>query len=69
MTTLALIERLNGWWTELSLAKQFFYGIGLVAGIVSVVLMILSLLGMDHDDAVDALGAADAAGAHDGDGG
>ena len=69
MTTLALIERLNGWWTELTLAKQFFYGIGLVAGIVCVVLMILSLLGMDHDDAVDALGAADAAGAHDGDSG
>lgn len=66
MTTLALIERLNGWWTELSFAKQFFYGIGLVAGIVSVVLMILAVIGMDHDDAVDALDAADA---HDADGG
>ena len=69
MTTLAFIEFLNGWWTELSLAKQFFYGIGLVAGLVSLVLMILSLVGMDHDDAVDALGSIDAAGAHDGDSG
>ena len=67
MTTLALIERVNGWWTELTLAKQFFYGIGLVAGMVSLVLMVFSLFGMEHDDAVDALGAADAAGAHDGD--
>ncbi len=67
MTTLALIERLNGWWTELTFAKQFFYGIGLVAGLVSIVLMVLSLIGMDHDDAVDALGATDLADAHDGD--
>ena len=69
MTTLALIERLNGWWTELTLAKQFFYGIGLVAGIVCVVLMVLSMLGMDHHDSVDAIGATDATGAHDGDSG
>lgn len=69
MITLALIARLNGWWTELSLAKQFFYGIGLVAGLVSLVLMVLSMIGLDHDDAVDALGAGDAAGAHDGDSG
>lgn len=69
MITLALIERINGWWTELTLAKQFFYGIGLVAGLVSLVLMVLSMIGMDHDDAVDAIGAADASGAHDGDSG
>ncbi len=69
MTTLALIERINGWWIELSLAKQFFYGIGLVAGIVSIVLMILGLFGMDHHEAVDAVGATDATDAHDSDGG
>ena len=69
MTTLALIERLNGWWTELTLAKQFFYGIGLVAGIVSVVLMILSVLGMDHHDSIDAIGATDGTDAHDSGGG
>lgn len=66
MTTLALLELFNGWWTELSLAKQFFYGIGLVSGLVSLLLMILSLFGMDHDDAVDALGSTDG---HGGDGG
>ncbi|MBK8477396.1 MAG: NfeD family protein [Opitutaceae bacterium] len=66
MTTLAFIELFNGWWTELSLAKQFFYGIGLVAGLVSLLLMVLSLFGMDHDDAVDSLGGADG---HDGDAG
>ena len=69
MTTLAIIERLNGWWTELSLARQFFYGIGLVAGIVCVVLMILAMIGMDHHDSVDAIGATDAADGHDGDSG
>ncbi len=65
MTTLALIERLNGWWTELTVAKQFFYGIGLVAGIVSIALMILAVLGMEHHDAPDVFGASDATGAHD----
>lgn len=69
MTTLALIERINGWWTELTVAKQFFYGIGLVAGLVSLVLMVLSMIGLDHDDAVDALAAPDMAGGHDGDSG
>ena len=69
MTTLAIIERLNGWWTELSLARQFFYGIGLVAGIVCVVLMILAMIGMDHHDSVDAIGATDSADGHDGDSG
>lgn len=69
MITLAIIERVNGWWNELTLAKQFFYGIGLVAGLVSLVLMVLSMIGMDHDDAVDAIGSADASGAHDGDSG
>ncbi len=55
MTTLALIDQVAGWWNELNLAKQLFYGIALTAGLVAVVLMILAVFGMEHDDAVDAI--------------
>jgi hypothetical protein len=57
MTTLALIDQLTGWWNELNLAKQLFYGIALTAGLVSLVLMVLAIFGMEHDDAVDAIAA------------
>lgn len=59
MTTLAFIQQIGGWWNELSLAKQLFYGIGLLAGCVSLVLAVLAMLGMEHQDAVDAVGSAD----------
>lgn len=55
MTTLALIDQVARWWDELTLAKQLFYGIALTAGLVSLVLMVLAIFGMEHDDAVDAL--------------
>ena len=55
MTTFALIEQVTRWWDEFSLAKQIFYGIALTAGLVSLVLMIMAIFGMEHDDAVDAL--------------
>lgn len=59
MITLALIDQVGGWWTELGLAKQIFYGIGLCAGLVSLVLALLSFIGIEHHDAVDAIGTAD----------
>lgn len=66
MIALAVITEVMRWWDELTLAKQLFYGIGLIAGAVAVVLMILSVLGMEHDDVVDAMAAGDA---HHGTGG
>jgi len=56
--TLALIQHIGSWWDGLSLAKQLFYGIGLVSGMVSIVLGVLALLGVDSHDAADALDAA-----------
>ncbi len=66
---LALIDLLINWWTQLNLAKQLFYGLGLAAGLIAFVLVILAIFGMEHDDAVDALTAPDSVGdAHDGGG-
>jgi len=66
MYPIALLQHLTGWWDALSLAKQFFYGIGLVAGLIALILMVLSLVGLEHHDSIDALDAGDA---HDGGGG
>jgi hypothetical protein len=49
------------------LAEQVFYGIGLAAGLVAIILMVLAIFGMEHDDAVDAIAAGDVD--HDGGGG
>lgn len=57
MITLALIQHIGGWWNELTLAKQLFYGIGLLAGLVSLGPAVLAFLGMEHHDAADALDA------------
>lgn len=56
MMTLALIDQFGGWWNELTTAKQMFYGIGLVATMVTVVLVLLSVIGMDHHEGADAVG-------------
>lgn len=61
-TTLALIDQVGGWWNELTLAKQLFYGLGLLAGLVSLVLAVLAMLGMEHADGVDVLDASGAGG-------
>jgi len=46
---------MSQWWDSLDLARQVFYGIGIAAGVVALVLAILSMIGIEHDDAVDAL--------------
>jgi membrane protein implicated in regulation of membrane protease activity len=51
------------WWARLTGAQQFFYGIGIAAGLVTIVLMILTLVGLDHHDA-DFSGHDGAAGDH-----
>lgn len=60
MTTVALINQVNGWWDSLDLARQVFYGIGIVAGLTSIIMAVLSFIGMEHQDAVDASDALDA---------
>lgn len=57
-TTLAFIDQVGGWWNSLGLAQQFFYGLGLVAGLLAVILTVLSLIGMEHHDAIDAVDSA-----------
>jgi len=59
MITLALINQVSQWWEELTLARQVFYGIGAVAGLLAILLALLSMIGLEHHDAVDAIGAAD----------
>jgi hypothetical protein len=61
MTTLALLNQTTQWWDGLDLSRQVFYGIGIVAGVIALVLAILAIIGIEHDDAVDSL-------AHTGDG-
>jgi membrane protein implicated in regulation of membrane protease activity len=53
---LALFESFT-WWANLSTAQQFFYGIGIVAGCVTLVMALLALIGFGHDDLE--IGAAD----------
>lgn len=55
MTTLALLNQISQWWDGLDLARQLFYGIGIAAGVVALVLAIMAMIGLEHDDAVDSL--------------
>lgn len=52
---LALFDHLSGWWAGLTNAEQIFYGIGLIAGVISLLLAFLAFLGMEHHDAIDAV--------------
>lgn len=59
MTTIAVLEFFNRWWDVLSLPQQVFYGIGLLAGAVTMILALMSMVGLEHHDVVDAAGAMD----------
>ena len=59
---LALFDSLR-WWSELTNAQQLFYGIGIVAGVATVIQAVLGMFGMGHHDTPD-LGHVDAG--HDG---
>jgi membrane protein implicated in regulation of membrane protease activity len=39
------------WWANLTNAQQFFYGIGIVAGIVTLIMGVMALIGLEHHDA------------------
>lgn len=43
----ALFEGLT-WWVRLTTAQQFFYGIGIVAGLVTLLMALLALVGLEH---------------------
>lgn len=58
----ALFESIT-WWARLTTAQQFFYGIGIVAGCVTLVLVLLTLFGLGHHDA-DFSGHDEVAGDH-----
>ena len=38
------------WWAKLTNAQQFFYGIGIVAGVVTLIMGVLALFGLGHHD-------------------
>jgi hypothetical protein len=59
---LALIQTALDWWSALSFAKSVYYGIGICAGLVALVLALLSFIGLEHHDAADALDASDGGG-------
>ncbi|CAN5765783.1 hypothetical protein BH09VER1_BH09VER1_51160 [soil metagenome] len=44
---------MNTWWAALNLPLQLFYAIGVVAGLVLLVEVILTSFGMDHHNIVD----------------
>lgn len=46
---LALFESFT-WWARLTSAQQFFYGIGIVAGAVTLVMGLFALVGLGHHD-------------------
>lgn len=53
----AVINHISGWWDGLTNAQQVFYGIGLVAGLISLALALLAFLGMEHHDSIEAVGS------------
>lgn len=50
---IALLESFT-WWAGLTGAQQLFYGIGILAGIATLVMAVLLLIGLDHHDVPDA---------------
>lgn len=49
---IALLESFT-WWAGLTGAQQLFYGIGILAGVATLVMAVLLLIGLDHHDAPD----------------
>jgi membrane protein implicated in regulation of membrane protease activity len=46
---LALFESIT-WWARLSTAQQFFYGVGIIAGVLTLIMAVFALFGLDHHD-------------------
>lgn len=66
MTTilnLAVLQVALDWWAALSLTKSLFYGIGMVATLIALLLAVLAVIGTELHDAVDVpVGHEDAGG-------
>jgi membrane protein implicated in regulation of membrane protease activity len=60
MSTIAILHFVSGWWDELTIAKQIFFGIGIIAGVLAIILMVLAVLGLEHHDAMDLAPSDDA---------
>jgi len=46
---IALFEGFT-WWARLTSVQQFFYGLGIIAGCVTLVMALLALIGLEHHD-------------------
>ncbi|EIP97663.1 hypothetical protein OpiT1DRAFT_02110 [Opitutaceae bacterium TAV1] len=55
MNTLAFMDFALNWWDSLDLARQIFYGIGLLAGLLALILAVLAMVGFEGGDVVDAV--------------
>ena len=55
MTTLAFLTSLTEWWNALDTPGQIFAGIGIVAGAITILLLFLTILGLDQGGLTDAL--------------
>lgn len=53
MYSLGLIDQASAWWESLNGARQLFYGIGIMAGVASLVIVVLAFIGLEHHDATD----------------
>lgn len=59
MNFIGLIEPFTNWWDGMDTARHFFYGLGLLAGFIAIILAVLDFIGMEHHDIVDAAGSTD----------
>lgn len=56
MLIIAFLDSITAWWDSLDTAAKIFTGIGSVAGAITLVLLFLTILGLDHGGSVDAMG-------------
>lgn len=49
-----MIDVLNSWWETLALPQQVFYGIGIVAAFIAIILAVIGVVGIGDGDALDA---------------
>jgi hypothetical protein len=47
-----MVSSLSDFWTGLPAAQQVFFGIGVVAGVVALVMGVMSAIGLEHHDVV-----------------
>jgi hypothetical protein len=57
MLLFAVLEQFSSWWESQALARQVFLAIAILASLATVLMLILSLIGADHHDGLDADGS------------